>query len=244
MPAGVRAALQLPPTVPQPFDFRKLPNAPGAAGIEGEFFEMPLSQGTVLKVPHKGSGFFIESGGSAYGPAEGNPVVELGLTELLRAKLAETPNTAGLEMLRHMIADGRGTIRDCGFRLLADLKAPQAPFDYDAVFHAMIHASIEDEHGPKELSPEARTGYTWFHNLFHSTRLEWERTRPLLAAGRYQPGDAPVADPSIVWTPGPDGLSLGVSGLPAGHQDAMVLAKPYDPAELTAMLSRICRQAA
>jgi DNA-binding response OmpR family regulator len=36
----------------------------------------------------------------------------------------------------------------------------------------------------------------------------------------------------------------GVSGLPAGHQDAMVLAKPYDPAELTAMLSRICRQAA
>lgn len=36
----------------------------------------------------------------------------------------------------------------------------------------------------------------------------------------------------------------GASGLPAGHQDAMVLAKPYDPAELTSMLGRICRQAA
>lgn len=36
----------------------------------------------------------------------------------------------------------------------------------------------------------------------------------------------------------------GASGLPAGHQDAMVLAKPYDPAELTTMLGRICREAA
>jgi CheY-like chemotaxis protein len=36
----------------------------------------------------------------------------------------------------------------------------------------------------------------------------------------------------------------GASGLPQGHQHAMVLAKPYDPAELTAMLGRICRQAA
>lgn len=34
----------------------------------------------------------------------------------------------------------------------------------------------------------------------------------------------------------------GASGLPAGHQDAMVLAKPYDPAELTSMLGRICPQ--
>jgi DNA-binding response OmpR family regulator len=32
----------------------------------------------------------------------------------------------------------------------------------------------------------------------------------------------------------------GASGLPAGHQHAMVLAKPYDPSELTAMLGRIC----
>ncbi len=36
----------------------------------------------------------------------------------------------------------------------------------------------------------------------------------------------------------------GASGLPAGHQDAMVLAKPYDPAELTTMLGRLCGQAA
>ena len=33
----------------------------------------------------------------------------------------------------------------------------------------------------------------------------------------------------------------GATGLPAGHQDAMVLAKPYDPAELTGMLDRMCR---
>jgi hypothetical protein len=41
----------------------------------------------VLKVPHGRREFFIESGGSAYGPAESNPVVELGLTELLRTRL-------------------------------------------------------------------------------------------------------------------------------------------------------------
>lgn len=35
----------------------------------------------------------------------------------------------------------------------------------------------------------------------------------------------------------------GASGLPAGHQQAMVLAKPYDPSELTAMLGRICAPA-
>jgi DNA-binding response OmpR family regulator len=33
----------------------------------------------------------------------------------------------------------------------------------------------------------------------------------------------------------------GATGLPAGHQDATVLAKPYDPAELTCVLDRICR---
>ncbi|MBU8539834.1 response regulator [Falsiroseomonas tokyonensis] len=32
----------------------------------------------------------------------------------------------------------------------------------------------------------------------------------------------------------------GASGLPPGHQHAMVLAKPYDPGELTAMLGRLC----
>jgi CheY-like chemotaxis protein len=36
----------------------------------------------------------------------------------------------------------------------------------------------------------------------------------------------------------------GASGLPAGHQHAMVLAKPYDPGELTAMLTRIFAMAA
>jgi DNA-binding response OmpR family regulator len=34
----------------------------------------------------------------------------------------------------------------------------------------------------------------------------------------------------------------GASGLPPGHQDATVLAKPYDPAELTSVLGRLCRQ--
>lgn len=32
----------------------------------------------------------------------------------------------------------------------------------------------------------------------------------------------------------------GASGLPPGHQNAMVLAKPYDPGELIAMLGRLC----
>lgn len=32
----------------------------------------------------------------------------------------------------------------------------------------------------------------------------------------------------------------GASGLPPGHQQAMVLAKPYDPGELIAMLGRLC----
>jgi DNA-binding response OmpR family regulator len=35
----------------------------------------------------------------------------------------------------------------------------------------------------------------------------------------------------------------GASGLPDGHQHATVLAKPYDPAELTSVLGRLCRQA-
>lgn len=36
----------------------------------------------------------------------------------------------------------------------------------------------------------------------------------------------------------------GAASLPPGQRGAMVLAKPYDPAELTAMLGRICHQAA
>ncbi|MDO9503141.1 response regulator [Falsiroseomonas sp.] len=35
----------------------------------------------------------------------------------------------------------------------------------------------------------------------------------------------------------------GASGLPPGHQNAMVLAKPYDPGELIAMLGRLCAAA-
>ena len=33
----------------------------------------------------------------------------------------------------------------------------------------------------------------------------------------------------------------GATGLPAGHKDAMVLAKPYDPAELIGVLDGLCR---
>jgi CheY-like chemotaxis protein len=33
----------------------------------------------------------------------------------------------------------------------------------------------------------------------------------------------------------------GASGLPPGHAGVPVLAKPYDPDELTAALSRLCR---
>ncbi len=33
----------------------------------------------------------------------------------------------------------------------------------------------------------------------------------------------------------------GADGLPAGHAEVPVLAKPYDPDDLTAALSRLCR---
>jgi CheY-like chemotaxis protein len=54
---------------------------------------------------------------------------------------------------------------------------------------------------------------------------------------------APVADalaergvPFVVAT------GYGAAGLPPEHKDAPVLAKPYDPAELTAALARICNR--
>ncbi len=56
---------------------------------------------------------------------------------------------------------------------------------------------------------------------------------------------APVADalaargiPYVIAT------GYGVAGLPPGHKQAIVLAKPYDPLELTALLTRICAAAA
>jgi DNA-binding response OmpR family regulator len=36
----------------------------------------------------------------------------------------------------------------------------------------------------------------------------------------------------------------GAAGLPPGHHDAPVLAKPYDPGDLVAVLRRLVRQAA
>lgn len=35
----------------------------------------------------------------------------------------------------------------------------------------------------------------------------------------------------------------GAAGLPDGHRGATVLAKPYDPSDLTAVLSRLCAAA-
>lgn len=34
----------------------------------------------------------------------------------------------------------------------------------------------------------------------------------------------------------------GAAGLPATHRDALVLPKPYDPADLTAILARLCER--
>ena len=34
----------------------------------------------------------------------------------------------------------------------------------------------------------------------------------------------------------------GADGLPAGHRGALVLAKPYDPIELTTALARLCQR--
>ena len=75
--------------------------------------------------------------------------------------------------------------------------------------------------------------------------------------GRERP-DAVVLDLNLageVSTPVADELAsrgipyliatgYGASGLPDGHKEALVLAKPYDPYELTAMLGKICPQAA
>lgn len=226
MPDGVSEVFGLRPVAATPvFDFTKLPAAPGPAKIEGAFFEMTLPglpagsespQSPVLKVPHGRSEFYVESDGKSYGPATGNPVIELGLTDLLREKLTETPNTDELQMLEHMTREGEGPIRDCAFRLLGELKTPRTPFDYDSLFHAMIQAQIEDEEGSEALSPEARTGRTWFWNLFHESRREWERTRPLLPDDHYKPGENSGQAEPIDWTPGPDGISIGVSGLSAG----------------------------
>ncbi|MGI9243175.1 MAG: hypothetical protein ACR2RV_20425, partial [Verrucomicrobiales bacterium] len=226
MPAGVRVALGLPGAPSrQAFDFTRLPSTPAPAKIDGDYFQMSLpsadggrSPEIVLKVPHGRREFYIESGGRAYGPAKGNPVVELGLTELLRAELAETPNTDGLARLEAMIVDGRGVIRDCAFRLLGGLKEPRAPFEYQSLFSAMVRASIDDRQGEKALSAEARTSYTYFWNLFHQSRRDWERTRPLLPPDRYQEGEDLGKVPGIVWTPGTDGVSLGVTGLNEGSR--------------------------
>jgi DNA-binding response OmpR family regulator len=69
-----------------------------------------------------------------------------------------------------------------------------------------------------------------------------------------EPPDAVVLDLNLAGetsTPVADALAArgipyviatgyGAAGLPAGHQGATVLAKPYDPTELAALLGRLC----
>jgi CheY-like chemotaxis protein len=56
---------------------------------------------------------------------------------------------------------------------------------------------------------------------------------------------APVADALVArGIPFVIATGYGAAGLPPGHHDATVLAKPYDPAELTSVLERICQRAA
>lgn len=72
---------------------------------------------------------------------------------------------------------------------------------------------------------------------------------------REAPPDAAVLDLNLAGetsTPVADALAArglpfviatgyGASGLPPGHADVPVLAKPYDPDELTRVLGRLCR---
>lgn len=52
----------------------------------------------------------------------------------------------------------------------------------------------------------------------------------------------PVADAlASLGVPFVVATGYGAAGLPPEHRDAPVLAKPYDPAELTATLARLCR---
>jgi CheY-like chemotaxis protein len=51
----------------------------------------------------------------------------------------------------------------------------------------------------------------------------------------------PVADALVsLGVPFLVATGYGAEGLPPGHRDVPVLAKPYDPAELTATLARLC----
>ncbi|MBX9701188.1 MAG: response regulator [Acetobacteraceae bacterium] len=77
----------------------------------------------------------------------------------------------------------------------------------------------------------------------------------LALLGREAPPDAAVLDLNLAGetsTPVADALAArglpfviatgyGASGLPPGHADVPVLAKPYDPDELTGVLGRLCR---
>ncbi len=52
---------------------------------------------------------------------------------------------------------------------------------------------------------------------------------------------SPVADALVArGVPFVVATGYGASGLPAGHETVPVLAKPYDPDELTATLARLC----
>ncbi len=172
----------------------------------------------VLYVPHSGGKFYLELKGEIYGPVNSNPSVELSLTKLLRDLIGQKPNAPALALLENMVTNGRGPIRELAFRMLGELKEPETPFDYDALFHAHIAAGIEDEHGPNELSFEARYAASALWLKVHRLRDAWELRRVELPENRYQPGEnLDAAD--IRWSkPGKDGLVVGIRGPTDGSE--------------------------
>lgn len=197
--------------------FEPDPKEPGQFRQKAGVFDFPLvgeKDNPVLFVPKGRPVFYLEFRSRIYGPITGDAAVELGLTQLLRQKLAEVPNREGLALLEKMIRSGSEPIRTCACRIMGELPVPPLPFDYDGIFHAAIGYSIET-HSP--MAQESRMGLAHIQTMVWTLRDHWNRKRVQLPEDVYLPGEkiAPE-DPAIAWgEPDASGVRLGISGLEA-----------------------------
>jgi beta-lactamase regulating signal transducer with metallopeptidase domain len=194
------------------------PSKPGQFQQKANVFDMPLSgekDAPVLKVPKTRQIFYLEFMGRTYGPFTGDAAVELGLTQLVRQKLAQVPNHEGLALLEKMIRKGSEPIRVCACRLVAELPEPKSAFDYDGIFDAVIAYSCEE---PPTMTTESSQGMQHVSMLVWAAHGQWEKRRVELPESAYSPGEKIPADhPAIVWSePDPAGMRLGLSGLKDG----------------------------
>ncbi len=188
--------------------------------LKANIFEMPLfgeSGDPTLFVTKVGTSYYVSLNEKVYGPIEGDPAMDLNLYLLMQQKLAEVPNVEGLTVLERMIKVGNGPLLNLSYRILGELKEPQAPVDYDGLFYTKIRATIADGDGPQHLGAEARLGGSKFGRYLHNLREDWEQRRIQSPEDRYQGGEKMTGEnASIVWSPQEGGISLGVSGLPSG----------------------------